>query len=95
MGGEVSRLNILSLGLAVGLWWGLGFAIIGILGMAAGVGVSFIETFSIYYIGFAPTVPGIIVGFLWGLLDGFIGGVLIAAFYNIFSACSSKCFHTK
>jgi len=44
-----------------------------------------VETISSVYIGFRSTPTGVLIGGLWGFLDGVIGGIIIAWLFNKFS----------
>ena len=48
-------------------------------------GDTFVSIMSSLYIGFKPTVSGIIIGAVWGFVDAGIAGVLIAWLYNKFA----------
>lgn len=50
--------------------------------MAVRLGTALVNLIASLYIGFAPTLPGSILGAIWGLFDGFIGGVVLAWTYN-------------
>jgi hypothetical protein len=90
MTGEYNRLSVLALGMALGLLWGLAILITGLLAYSINVGGAMVTTFGSIYIGYAPTLFGSLVGALWGFADGFIGGVLIALFYNMFLKCCQR-----
>jgi len=77
------KLNVKAFGLTCGLVWGLGlFAltwwIIAFDGATAEV--TFIGRI---YRGYAITPLGSVVGLVWGLADGLIGGVIFAWLYNL------------
>ncbi len=46
--------------------------------MAVRLGTVLVNLIASLYIGFAPTLPGSILGALWGLIDRLIGGVVLA-----------------
>ena len=87
-----NRVCIGVLGLSLGLTWGLGLFFIGIgAWLWAPWGNSFIATMASVYVGYDASLSGSIFGFLWGLLDGFIGGAILAGLYNFFaSRCPCK-----
>lgn len=74
-------IDVVNFGLALGIAFGIGTFIVGILSMF-GIGESFVVALSTIYIGYDSTFIGAVAGSLWGLVDGFIGGVLIAWLYN-------------
>lgn len=72
-------------GMAVGLVWGL-VVLLGtwwllLWGAQGGV----FSKISNFCLGYTFSWGGAIIGFLWSFVYGFIGGVLIAWFYEIFS----------
>ncbi len=86
--GCISRLSIRRLGFAFGLIWGLGMLLMGWAGWLSGFGVPMTRMWGTVYIGFAPTFVGGILGFIWGFIDFFIFGALVAWVYNC--ACCKK-----
>ena len=80
--GRPARLGVLAFGLAFGGATAIAMLFLGIAA-AFGWGASLVDLFASLYIGFAPTVGGTILGILWGFADGFIGGVILAALYNM------------
>ena len=75
-------LDVKNFGLALGISFGVGMLIIGLISMSTGYWAKGIEVMSYFYVGFAPTFIGSIKGAIWGFFDGFIGGVIIAWLYN-------------
>lgn len=86
-----SRLCVGAFGIAIGVTWGLGVLILGILNWKFQYGTLWMHTLASIYIGFAPSLKGIIVGTVWALIDGFILGAIVALIYN----CVCKCCHCK
>ncbi len=80
--GRPARLGVLPFGFAFGSATSIAMLILDI-GASFGWGDRLVEVFSSLYVGFAPTVLGTILGMLWGFADGFIGGVILAALYNL------------
>lgn len=74
-------LDAKALGLSFGILTGLGIAMMGLLAMY-GIGVPLVHAIGVYYLGFTPTLPGIVIGLVWGLLEGTIIGFLLATLYN-------------
>ena len=83
------KLNVMALGLASGLIWGLGlFAltwwIIAFEGSeAAAQRESFI---GLVYRGYSISAKGSFIGLAWGFLDAFVGGLIFAWLYNVLAA---------
>lgn len=82
-------LDVKSFGLAVGLTWGLGVFCLAIFSIF-GWGTLALQTLASMYVGTKPSITGAILGGVYGLIDGTIGGVLIALFYNALSKCSCR-----
>jgi len=60
------------------------------MGLAAtysSYGDAFVTLLGSVYVGYSATVSGSLVGGLWGVVDGFICGALIALIYNKVSGC--------
>jgi hypothetical protein len=72
-------------GLAVGLVWGFAVLLITWWLLIIESPGRTISKLSLVYYGYSFSWGGALIGFLWGLLDGFIAGVLIAWLYNFFS----------
>ena len=81
------RLCVVALGLATGVVWGVMMLLIGFAMMHADYGKAFFDVMASLYPGYAATVGGSFLGLLWGFVDGFIGGALVAVFYNFFCRC--------
>lgn len=86
------RLSPTRLGFALGSTWGLGIFLITLIAIAQGQDGIVFDLIRIYP-GYELTITGAALGFLWGFIDGFFGGYMIAWFYNIFgvSGCTTKC----
>jgi hypothetical protein len=69
-----------------GVAWGVaissGMLFLGLLGALFGYGVDMVNMIGTVYWGYEPTLPGAVIGGAYGFVDGFIGGVIIAAVYN-------------
>ena len=79
------KLNIKATAIAFGLVWGIFLFVITwwiILLEGSSDTTTFIGKF---YLGYSLTPIGSIIGFVWGLVDGAIGGVMFAWLYNRFS----------
>ncbi|MDY6863307.1 MAG: bacteriophage holin [Thermodesulfobacteriota bacterium] len=79
---EKNNLNILSLGLSLGITWAAGIFFLGIMAWLLDWGTAIVEISSALYIGYKATPLGIMIGTVWAFVDGFIGGVIIAWLYN-------------
>ncbi len=83
------KLNTLALAIALGVTWGLGIFILGLLGWNYQIWLDLIDFIGKVYIGFKPTFLGSIIGFIIGFADAFIGGFILATIYN-FIICKFK-----
>jgi len=90
MSGNYCKLCACKFGFALGLIWGLGTLLLGWAGWLWGFGVPVIMLWSHVYLGFAPTLVGGLWGGLWGLIDFFIFGLLVAWVYNGCLGCCKK-----
>jgi hypothetical protein len=73
-----------ALGLTLGIIWGLVIFVVTLWAVIEGRGRA-LDLLSGYYPGFAVSYGGAVIGLIWGFVSGFIGGVLIAWLYNLFS----------
>jgi hypothetical protein len=86
------RLNVKALAIALGVIWGGSVFLTGIAHLLwPGYGVAFLEFAASLYPGYHVDggFPQIIVGTLYGLLDGAAGGAIVAWLYNVTSASSA------
>lgn len=89
MSSSTQKLKACSFGFALGLWWGVGMLIVGWVGWWCNWGHLFINAIASVYVGYAPSFWGGVIGFVWGFIDFFIFGVLIAWVYN--GCCGGCC----
>jgi len=76
------KLNVKAFAIACGLIWGLGLLVL-TWWIIAFDGSSQTPTFiGRVYRGYAFTPAGSVIGMLWGLADGAIGGAIFAWLYN-------------
>jgi hypothetical protein len=73
-----------ALGLTLGIIWGLVLFVATLWAVIEGRGRT-LDLLSGYYPGFTVSYGGAVIGMIWGFVSGFIGGVLIAWLYNLFS----------
>jgi len=82
----MEKINVQALGLTLGLVWGAALLLLGLSAAMFGYGVLLIEFFSILYVGYAPTFLGALLGGVWGFVDAYIGGLVVAWLYNKLSS---------
>ena len=81
------RLNIRALGFGFGIVWGGAILFVGIANLIwPDYGVACLQLAASIYPGYDATgsVGQVIVGTLYGLLDGFVGGLIFGWLYNYF-----------
>lgn len=85
------RINIKAFAIASGLWWGFGlFALTWWLIWTHG-GTGDATIIGKLYPGYHITPLGSVIGLGWGLLDGFIGGAILAWLYDwLVARCSHR-----
>lgn len=76
------KLHALRLGIAVGIVWAIGVLCLGGAAIVFDWGTPVVQLLESVYLGFSPTLPGLLIGVLWAFVDGFIGGFLIGWVYN-------------
>lgn len=79
------KLNVKALGLAGGILWGLAIFLLTYWFLLRGFEGKTLARLSNVYLGYSVTWYGGFVGLVWGFVDGFIGGALLAWLYNRFS----------
>jgi hypothetical protein len=85
------RLKPCAFGAAIGLVWAVGLLTLAWAGMCCdGWGGSMVTMIGSVYVGYKVSWLGGVIGALWGFLDLFIGGIILAWLYNRFvAACAS------
>ena len=77
----MNKLSPNALGVAAGVLWAAYAFLCGIIAMF-GWGVALVDALSSLYIGYGPSIPGAFLGAVWGFIDGYIAGFVIAWLYN-------------
>jgi hypothetical protein len=76
------KLNVKAFGLALGIVWAVVVFLLGVLAMLFSWGAAWVELLSSIYIGYKMTLLGSVIGAIWGFIDAFIGGIIVAWLYN-------------
>lgn len=79
------KLSVKALAITSGLVWGGCILTCGLIGLAKpGYARQFLKAMSSVYPGFhdSGTLPDVLVGTGYGIVDGVVGGALVAALYN-------------
>lgn len=80
-----------SFGMALGIVWGLGVFLLGLGAWLFKFGTPVVTHMGTVYPGFKSTLLGAAIGGFWGLVAGFIGGLIFAWIYNFISIrCKRK-----
>ena len=77
-----ATLGPVSLGIALGIIWAATTMVLGLIAALLGWGVLIVQVLSSLYVGYSPSIIGIISGGVWGFADGFVFGFLVAWLYN-------------
>ncbi len=82
------QLSVKALALTIGILWGGAILFVGIVSLFfPGYADEFLRIVSSFYPGFdhSGSLGDLLVGTVYGLVDGAIGGVVIAWLYNLFA----------
>ncbi len=79
------RLKPFKLGLTLGIIWGVNIFATTWLSCLAGYGGRFLAIMMNLYPGYNVSPLGSLVGFAYGFLDLFVGGLLVGLIYNALS----------
>jgi hypothetical protein len=77
----MTKLQVNALGISVGIIWALYIFFCGITA-SFGWGVGLVDSISSLYVGYGPSFLGAVIGAIWGFVDGYIAGAVIAWLYN-------------
>lgn len=75
-------INIRAFALTCGIFWAASLILIAVLTMKTGLGLSFVDMAAEVYLGYGPTPVGVVIGAVWGFLDGLVCGAIFAWLYN-------------
>ncbi|MGO8794615.1 MAG: hypothetical protein ACLQLC_07320 [Candidatus Sulfotelmatobacter sp.] len=82
------KINVKALAVASAILWGAAMLGMGLANLIwSGYGQQFLQTIASVYFGYHATrsIAGVIVGTLYGAVDGLIGGAIFAWLYNQFA----------
>ncbi len=85
MAKENSRINIIALTATLGIIWGCGVFVLGLMATYLNWGNSLVTAISSLYLGYNTTLIGSLIGGIWALIDGASAGAVIAFVYNYIS----------
>ena len=76
------KLNVLALGITLGICWGVGLFLMPWWIIMFDGPLSEPTIIGRCYRGYTVTAEGSVIGLIWALVDGFIAGAIIAWVYN-------------
>ena len=82
--------NAKALALSVGLVYGGIVSLLGVIAAGFGWAITVADILSTLYIGYGPSVLGIVLGFVWGFSTAFVVVFLIVSLYNRIISCNCK-----
>lgn len=80
------RFSVKGMTITIGVLWGAAVLVVGIANLIwPSYGAECLKLLASVYPGYSgePTVGQVVIGTLYGLVDGAIGGALFAWFYNL------------
>lgn len=86
------KLDIKAMALTAGLIWGLAMLVTGLANLVcSGYGQAFLSAMASIYPGYhaSGSLFDTVVGSLYGLVDGGVGGLVFAWLYNRFLSCGT------
>ncbi len=87
------RLNVKALAFSVAIFWGGSVFLVGLVNLASpGYGGAFLAVVASIYPGYHATASfgQVVVGALYALVDGAIGGLIFAWLYNLFAGTGGE-----
>jgi len=84
------KLNVKSFALTSGLVWGIGLFLLTWWVIAFDGATGEVTLIGRLYRGYRISPMGSIIGLIWALIDGLIGGAIFAWLYNLISASISS-----
>ncbi|MBM3359492.1 MAG: hypothetical protein FJY54_17425 [Betaproteobacteria bacterium] len=82
------RFNVMALSVTAGVFWGAAILIVGVANLIwPGYGKAFLDLVSSVYPGYdaAPSFGDVMIGTIYGFVDGAIGGAIFGWLYNLVS----------
>jgi len=84
------RLNVLAFALAVSLYWGFGLFLLTWWVILFEGATNTPTWLGAIYRGYSLSPMGSVIGLVWALADGFIGGAIFAWLYNLLAGRLTK-----
>ena len=80
------KLNVKAFALTCGIFWGVGLFLLTWWIIAFNGATVELTLIGLVYRGYTVSPAGSLIGFVWALVDGLIGGAVFAWLYNLISA---------
>lgn len=83
-GGEnIMKLNVLAFAITCSIFWGLSLFALTWWVIAFEGYKTYYNILTLIYRGYSMTPFGSMIGLIWGLADGLVGGAIFASLYNL------------
>ena len=79
---KTCKLDVVAVAVAIAVTWGIAVFFVGVIAGFSLWGRPFVTAIGSLYIGYTPGIPGSIIGLIWAVIDGAIGGAFYAWIYN-------------
>jgi hypothetical protein len=79
---SMEKLSVKGLTISIGVLWSFCTLLMGVTAMF-GYGTLFVKDLSTIYLGYDATPIGILLGLVYGFLDGAVAGFIISCLYNL------------
>lgn len=76
-------MKVFPFGLAAGITWALFVLLVSLAAILRPELANASAWIASFYIGYDTSLVGIIIGMVWALVDGFVGGAFFAWLYNL------------
>lgn len=76
------KLDTISFGIAAGIFWGVTMFICTLLAFYTGYSTDFLRIIQSLYLGYRISLGGSFIGLIYGFIDAFIAGFILAWLYN-------------
>jgi hypothetical protein len=79
------KLQPIALGLAGGILWAVAIVVVSLVAANTSYWNELVPMIGQLYVGYDATISGTLIGAIFGFIDAFIGGILLAWLYNRFA----------
>jgi len=78
------RLNLKALALSCGILWALCLFLVTLISLGTGYADALLEVVASVYPGYSVSALGLILGLIYGFVDGAIAALIFGSVYNLF-----------